>query len=447
MAGVVAPAAAEGEVASEAAAAQGEAVAPAPAAEGEAAGADAVSAEAAAAATAAAAAAAAMPLAGLPGMLPGMPGMPALTPEQIQAALMQQQAMLAAMASGQLTGMTPEQMAMMGLPFMGMPFMGAAPGVMAKGVSGGKGSSRDEDDEFTATGRRKRKDTGKTRAQSRSWTDDEERLFLEALQLYGRDWKRCAEHVGTRDHRAFTSHAQKHFIKLLLKGEELPDKVAESGRGYTLSGKPLDPNSAAARAYGLKPDLFIRICNTGKLIVGIHVTTTEMTDGPPPQIQRSGKSKTPSTGGGGGGGKRQRRGKGATDYTSGQETEEEDEEAFLASVQQQAEVTDYVRNRPRRQVGRRTHMGDTTESTDLTELSEFVGPPGTGAANAQPFQVHIDKQALLVMDFHAHLSRCEIIGLLGGAFNAEQRVLEIREAYPCRRAEGQASGEPYSRGG
>ena len=52
-------------------------------------------------------------------------------------------------------------------------------------------------------------------------------------------------------------------------------------------------------------------------------------------VQRSGKSKTPSTGGGGGGGgggKRQRRGKGATDYTSGQETEEEDEEAFLASV-------------------------------------------------------------------------------------------------------------------
>lgn len=158
MAGVVAPAAAEGEVAGEAAAAaaQGEAAAPAAAAEGEAAVVDAANADAAA--TAAAAAAAAMPLAGLPGM---MAGMPALTPEQIQAALMQQQAMLAMAASGQLTGMTPEQMAMMGLPFMGMPFMGAAaPGVMPKGVSGGKGSSRDEDDEFTATGRRKRKDTG-----------------------------------------------------------------------------------------------------------------------------------------------------------------------------------------------------------------------------------------------------------------------------------------------
>jgi hypothetical protein len=29
----------------------------------------------------------------------------------------------------------------------------------------------------------------------------------------------------------------------------LPDKVKESGEGYTLSGKPLDPNSAAAKPY------------------------------------------------------------------------------------------------------------------------------------------------------------------------------------------------------
>ena len=48
------------------------------------------------------------------------------------------------------------------------------------------------------------------------------------------------------------SHAQKYFIKLCLKGERLPAKVAESGTGYTLSGKPLDPESAAAKAYGFK---------------------------------------------------------------------------------------------------------------------------------------------------------------------------------------------------
>lgn len=29
----------------------------------------------------------------------------------------------------------------------------------------------------------------------------------------------------------------------------LPDKIRESGEGYTLSGKPLDPNSAAAKPY------------------------------------------------------------------------------------------------------------------------------------------------------------------------------------------------------
>ena len=78
--------------------------------------------------------------------------------------------------------------------------------------------------------------------------------FREALVLYGRDWKKCAEHVGTRDARSFTSHAQKHFIKLCLQGKPLPAKVRETGDGYTLSGKPLDPNSSAAKQYGFKVD-------------------------------------------------------------------------------------------------------------------------------------------------------------------------------------------------
>ena len=43
-----------------------------------------------------------------------------------------------------------------------------------------------------------------------------------------------------------TSHAQKHFIRLYQQDKPLPLKVQETGEGYTLSGKPLDPNSAAA---------------------------------------------------------------------------------------------------------------------------------------------------------------------------------------------------------
>lgn len=112
-----------------------------------------------------------------------------------------------------------------------------------------------EQQELSATGRRKRKDSGTNRAQSRGWSEVEEKLFLEALELHGRDWKAAATHVGTRDARAFTSHAQKFFIKLAIAGKPVPTKVAESGSGYTLSGKPLDPTSAAAKAYGLKPEV------------------------------------------------------------------------------------------------------------------------------------------------------------------------------------------------
>lgn len=41
---------------------------------------------------------------------------------------------------------------------------------------------------------------------------------------------------------------------LCSQGKPLPEKVRESGSGYTLSGKPLDITSAAARAYGFRPD-------------------------------------------------------------------------------------------------------------------------------------------------------------------------------------------------
>lgn len=43
----------------------------------------------------------------------------------------------------------------------------------------------------------------------------------------------------SRVHRAVTSHAQKHFIKLLLRGDDLPPAVARSGQGFTLSGTRL----------------------------------------------------------------------------------------------------------------------------------------------------------------------------------------------------------------
>ena len=142
----------------------------------------------------------------------------------------------------------PAQPAMMDVNLQPRGEIGAidSPATYSTGVDG-----------LSATGRRKRKDTGATRTASRAWSDEEENLFQEALALYGRDWKRCAEHIGTRDARAVASHTQKYLIKALLRGEELPEAMAKTGRGYTLSGKPLDPNSSAAKAYGLRPKEFL----------------------------------------------------------------------------------------------------------------------------------------------------------------------------------------------
>jgi hypothetical protein len=58
------------------------------------------------------------------------------------------------------------------------------------------GGGGDGDAEFTASGRRKRKDTGvKRESGPKAWTEEEERLFLEALKQYGRNWKQVWSNV------------------------------------------------------------------------------------------------------------------------------------------------------------------------------------------------------------------------------------------------------------
>jgi SHAQKYF class myb-like DNA-binding protein len=37
--------------------------------------------------------------------------------------------------------------------------------------------------------------------------------FVEALNLYGKNWKKVEEHVGSRSGAQIRSHAQKYFIK------------------------------------------------------------------------------------------------------------------------------------------------------------------------------------------------------------------------------------------
>lgn len=52
---------------------------------------------------------------------------------------------------------------------------------------------------------------------------DEHFRFIEALKLYGKEWRRVQQHVGTRSSTQARSHAQKFFVKLERKGQKLDE--------------------------------------------------------------------------------------------------------------------------------------------------------------------------------------------------------------------------------
>ena len=61
-------------------------------------------------------------------------------------------------------------------------------------------------------------------------------------------------------------------------------------------------------------------------------------------------------------------------------------------------------------------------------------PPGLyGAMDPQPFALHVHPTALVVADVHAHCDTCEVIGLLGGKWDAAAKTLRVLRAYPARR--------------
>ncbi|KAL7002057.1 hypothetical protein U1Q18_003207 [Sarracenia purpurea var. burkii] len=57
-----------------------------------------------------------------------------------------------------------------------------------------------------------------------SWTEPEHNKFLEALQLFDRDWKKIEAFFGSKTVIQIRSHAQKYFLKVQKSGtsEHLP---------------------------------------------------------------------------------------------------------------------------------------------------------------------------------------------------------------------------------
>ncbi|KAM7526257.1 hypothetical protein LguiA_016159 [Lonicera macranthoides] len=68
-----------------------------------------------------------------------------------------------------------------------------------------------------ASGKKVRKPYTITKSRE-SWTDEEHDKFLEALQLFDRDWKKIEDFVGSKTVIQIRSHAQKYFLKVQKNG-------------------------------------------------------------------------------------------------------------------------------------------------------------------------------------------------------------------------------------
>ncbi|KAJ2438908.1 hypothetical protein GGF42_008136, partial [Coemansia sp. RSA 2424] len=319
---------------------------------------------------------------------------------------------------------------------------------------------------------------------SGAYTDDEERMFNEGLELFGRSWSEISGHVGTRDAKSIRSHAQKCFIKLFRDGVALPAKVRESGEGYTLSGRPLDPNSAAARPYlqhvmELDPPApkapkapkaagaapvplkeagaatlanggtdasdatapINRDANASDAIAPINGDASSATT-PINRDAEASSATTPINGNAsdaiapiGGNAK-------ASDPAAPSDGGAEANNDATTLVNGGADAsespvrTEYAMSRPQRSHARPTALRY-DDPHQMVRCTAFQGQPLSGAPGSQPFRLVVHSNAQLQMDFHAHLMLSEVIGLLGGQWDAANRVLTVARAFPCAALEGE----------
>ena len=59
------------------------------------------------------------------------------------------------------------------------------------------------------------------------WSKEEHYRFIEALKLFGKEWRRVQQHVATRTSTQARSHAQKFFVKLEKRRLTLDEFLAK----------------------------------------------------------------------------------------------------------------------------------------------------------------------------------------------------------------------------
>ncbi|KAI9506113.1 hypothetical protein BX070DRAFT_187140 [Coemansia spiralis] len=220
-------------------------------------------------------------------------------------------------------------------------------------------------------------------------------------------------YVGTRDPKSIRSHAQKYFIKLFRDNIPLPAKVCESGEGYTLSGRPLDPNSAAARPY-LQHVMQLDPA-PGKL-----KKTTQLEDHFEPISVCDGNSSSINA---------------ENSHVSERDpmpssSISNEHDTSVKDMLDSPVRTEYAMSRPQRNHTRPAALRY-DDPHQMVRCTPFTGSPLSDIPGSQPFRVVVHTNAQMQMDFHAHLMLSEVIGLLGGLWDADKKVLTVIRAFPC----------------
>ncbi|KAK9143844.1 hypothetical protein Syun_013244 [Stephania yunnanensis] len=95
-----------------------------------------------------------------------------------------------------------------------LPGMGSMPTAAAATATAGVASAAAASDDLA---KKTRKPYTITKSRE-SWTEQEHDKFLEALQLFDRDWKKIEAFVGSKTVIQIRSHAQKYFLKVQKNG-------------------------------------------------------------------------------------------------------------------------------------------------------------------------------------------------------------------------------------
>ena len=146
-------------------------------------------------------------------------------------------------------------------------------------------------------GKRQRPESRKFR--SGKWTEEEHRLFLEAIELYGNVWKNVESYVGTRTCAQIRSHSQKYFqgvrakaLEELRRTNQLKNKVfivVKEYRNYTGS----QTSTGVIENFSSSPKCVIE----GEVKLDQLVDSQKILDDVPPLLL-DGKDELRSTAGG-----------------------------------------------------------------------------------------------------------------------------------------------------